>query len=213
MANLLPKLLQRSDYLAVENGIIILHPKNGDTITSSKWLKENFDQIATEILTLTRKQGYRFHRYSTGFYEAAKGSGGITLNFINQVTGTDSRISYNVDLRRARSTKAGKKGELLPKGRFIPPKGGSFVKLWRSSGLPIPKRISAFHDCMGKLKPIIFEGETTIKNGQLMLEKGTLKPMNISFDEILNSVLNESTASDKNPTRIRQEPDNYLTTT
>lgn len=207
MANILPKLLQRSDYLAVENGLIILRPMSGDLATSDKWLKENRERVINEILTATCKEGYFYMSYSTGYYLGANKGGGITLQFNHYLKGSSHFICYNADLTRKRNTKTGIAGERLPKGRFIALKGGSFIKLWRSTGLAIPRRLSSFHDCMGKLKVIIFTGEIT--SDQFI--KGTLKPIDISFDEIRNSVLYGSKTPDKDLTITRQLPDKDLT--
>lgn len=209
MTTLLPKLLQRADYLAVENGLIVLCPKSGDLATSDKWLNENRERVINEILTATGKEGYFYMSYSTGYYLGANKGGGITLQFSHYLTGTSHFICYNADLTRKRNTKTGIAGERLPKGRFIALKGSSFVKLWRSTGLAIPRRLSSFHDCMGKLKGVIFTGEVT---GDQFI-KGTLEPIRISFDEISNSVLYGSKTPDKNLTKTRQFPDNDLTRT
>ena len=207
MLDILPKLLQRSDCLAVENGLIVLRPKSGDLAISDKWLKENRERVINEILTATGKEGYVYMSYSTGYYLGANKGGGITLQFTHYLNGTSHFICYNADLTRKRSTKTGIAGERLQKGRFIAMKGGSFVKLWRSSGLAIPKRLSSFHDCMGKLKGIMFTADVT---GDQFI-KGTLKPIDISFDEIRNSVMNSSETPDNDLTTTRQLPDNDLT--
>lgn len=203
MTSLLPKLLQRSDYLAVENGLIVLRPKSGNLATSDKWLKKNHERVINEILTATDKEGYVFAAYTTGYYEGAYGAGGLTLNFNNIMTGISSFISYNVSLRRERSTKAGKKGEALPKGRFNAGKSRAFLRFWSSTGLNKPKRPSGYYDCMGKLKEIIFTGE--VVNGKL--SKDSFKPLNISFEEIQNTCQ----LPDNRLTSTGQLPDNSLT--
>ncbi|SIS82632.1 hypothetical protein [Neptunomonas antarctica] len=203
MLDIIPQLLQRSDYLAVENGLIVLRPKSGDLATSDKWLKENREWVIQEILTATAKEGYIFAAYTTGYYKGAHGAGGLTLNFNNIVTGISSFISYNVSLKRERSTNSGKKGEALPNGRFNAGKSRAFLQFWSSTGLNKPKRPSGYHDCMGKLKEIVFTGE--VVNGKL--SKHSFKPLNISIEEIQNTCQ----LPDNRLTSTGQLPDNSLT--
>ncbi|WP_370053033.1 hypothetical protein [Neptunomonas sp.] len=206
MSQLLPKLLQRSAFLAVEDGRIILTPKSGLQNESDIWLKAHHEEVMEEILKATKRVGFTYIGYSTGYYNGANKSGGITLQFIQCVTAESFHVIYNVELKRKRNTSAGKAGERLPKGRFIAAKGSSFVKLWKSTGFRMPK-LSAFHDCIGKLSKLTFTADT---NDNRLL-KQTLKPLNISFQEIAASVSVGHLNPDKNPTLSRQQPDNNLT--
>lgn len=207
MTKLLPKLLQRADYLAVENGLLILHPKNGDQATSDKWLKVNRDRVINEILAYTGNRGYLYAGYSTGYYNGPDKSGGITLQFVCPTTRDNAYAIYNAKLKRQRKSALHDAGKRLPKGRFIAPKAGGFVELWRSAGLKIPQRLSGFHDCMGKLKGILFSGETT----KSRLIQSTIKPVNISYKEILLATIKHNKTPDKHLTTSRQLPDNGLT--
>lgn len=206
MALLLSKIVPRSEYLAVVDGRILLRPKTGNTATSDDWLKDNHDLLLNELIALTGKQAFIYHGYTTGNYtNIRKGkSPGITLQLINAQTGESSCITYNVGLTRDRNTPHGKKGSLLPKGRFNAGGRIAFLKFWDSTGLGKPKRPSAYYDCMGKLKAVIFTGEM-VEGKEGRLSKDSFKPLNISFEEI-QELSNHLTTT-------RQAPDNHLTTT
>jgi len=121
---------------------------------------------------------------------------GITLQFTSDDTGDDYYVIFNVDLVRKRTTKNHKKGSPLPKGHFTPRPKSGFVKMWRSTSLPLPKSLTSFHDCMGKLKSIRFQAET--EDGKKLL-KDTLRPMS-------------NLSAHKSPTTARQLPDKNLIT-
>ena len=50
------------------------------------------------------------------------------------------------------------------------------MKMWRSTLLPLPKSLTSFHDCMGKLKLVRFKAETSKGT---RLDAGTLRPMSL----------------------------------
>jgi hypothetical protein len=129
----------------------------------------------------------KYESYDTGFYGDSK-AGGLTLHFISESTGLQYYTIFNVNLTRQRGPN---KGAKLPKKRFWITKRFLFYIFWHQTcGLPEPsKGLSSFHDCMGKLKPLIFQAETD--DGKRLV-KTTL----------------ESISSDKAPTNIRQVSDN-----
>jgi len=94
---------------------------------------------------------------------------------------------FNVDCSRSRGPN---KGAKRPAGQFSVRKKHSFYKFWHHTcGLPTPtKGLTAFHDCMGKLKAFTFQAET---DGGKRLRTDTLRIM----------------PSDNAPTTIRQIPD------
>lgn len=63
--------------------------------------------------------------------------------------------------------------------------------MWLSTGIPLPRSNTAFHDCMGKLKSITFTAEVTKGT---RLNAGTLRPM--IFPD--NSLINTRQLPDKN---------------
>jgi hypothetical protein len=121
--------------------------------------------------------------YSVGQYENGKHDG-ITLQFTCDDTGDDYYVIFNVDLVRKRTTKNHKKGSPLPKGHFTPRPKSGFVKMWRSTSLPLPKSLTSFHDCMGKLKSIVFKAQTSKNN---RLDAGTLRPMDLSDNYLITT--------------------------
>lgn len=97
----------------------------------------------------------RFDSYKTGHYGQHR-AGGVTLQFICETTGNNYYVIFNADLKRKRSTKKHKVGTPLPSGRFSVGRRSLFYKFWVSTGLPVPSRLSAFNDRMGKLKAFVF---------------------------------------------------------
>ena len=142
----------------------------------------------------------RYISYTTGFY-GKHNAGGVTLQFICETTCINYYVIFNVDLRRKRTTKKHKAGSSLPSGRFSVGVRSQFYKFWRSTGLDLPHRLSAFNDCMGKLKAFTFCA--TVTKGK-RLDSGTLatlmsKPPKIMI--VSNSV----------PTTIQQLPNKIPT--
>ena len=124
--------------------------------------------------------------YSTGCY-GEKNADGLTLQFMVEDIELDYYTIFNVDCSRSRGPN---KGAKRPAGQFSVRKKHSFYKFWHHTcGLPTPtKGLTAFHDCMGKLKAFTFQAET---DGGKRLRTDTLRIM----------------PSDNAPTTIRQIPD------
>jgi hypothetical protein len=190
------KLLDRGDYVAIENGQVVIRPKSGKS--ADDWLRENSTQIYREVLDEIGIDALQYARYSTGYYTAHK-AGGVTLQYTSLLTGELFHVVFNADLTRAR----GKPGQRLPKKQFRVGKGNAFTLFWSSLGLPLPKRLSAFHDCMGKLKPIVITYSTDEKN---RIDKKSIKPLKISHTELIN-LLSSNKSPDNYPTSTRQVPD------
>ena len=126
--------------------------------------------------------------YSTGCY-GEKNADGLTLQFMVEDIELDYYTIFNVDCSRSRGPN---KGAKRPAGQFSVRKKHSFYKFWHHTcGLPTPtKGLTAFHDCMGKLKAFTFQAET---DGGKRLRTDTLRIM----------------SSDNALTTIRQIPDKY----
>jgi len=124
--------------------------------------------------------------YSTGCY-GEKNADGLTLQFMVEDIELDYYTIFNVDCSRSRGPN---KGAKRPAGQFSVRKKHLFYKFWHHTcGLPTPtKGLTAFHDCMGKLKAFTFQAET---DGGKRLRTDTLRIM----------------PSDNAPTTIRQIPD------
>ena len=146
--------------------------------------------------------GLRYISYTTGFY-GKHNAGGVTLQFLCEVTCINYYVIFNVDLRRKRNTKKHKAGSPLPNGRFSIGVRSQFYKFWRSTGLDLPHRLSAFNDCMGKLKAFTFCA--TLTKGD-RLASATLVPLMSKPPKLMvisNSVpTTTQQLSNKTPTRI-----------
>jgi len=209
---LVKALVDRGDHIAIEHGRAVIVPKSGKPVPED-WLQKNNDLICQQIVEATGVQAYRYDHYTTGSYrvEAYKGKGttdsGVTLHYVNILTYTSLRISYNVNLTRARNTKTGKKGARLPKGQFRVGKIHAFTRFWQRLRLPLPNRLSAFHDRMGKLNAVLINVDLK-SNGKV--DKDSVQPLNISYD-----VITQSIAAQKLPDNIQtsseQHPDNIQT--
>jgi len=209
---LLKRILQRGDRLAVESGRLILRPQSGRQAEADQWLAERYDQVLSEVLSVTGQPAYRYTGYSTGCYRISPKSDrkadGLTLQLIDLLTGEPVYCVFNVSLRRTRSTRHGNKGSMLPAGHFTAAKGSAFVLFWQRAGLALPRRLAAFHDYMGKLAPITFAG--AIKSGS-ELEKQRLYPLEITHEQLLQAVGLLALQPDKCRTTPGQMPDNSRT--
>lgn len=117
----------------------------------------------------------RFDSYTTGHYGQHR-AGGVTLQFICETTGNNYYVIFNADLKRKRSTKKHKVGTPLPSGRFSVGRRSLFYKFWVSTGLPVPSRLSAFNDRMGKLKTFVFSAN--ISKGKRLDAKSLMPLLN-----------------------------------
>ncbi|UHQ56641.1 hypothetical protein [Microbulbifer sp. YPW16] len=97
--------------------------------------------------------------YSVGNYGPSK-RGGVALQFRNLIDGSERYSIFNAETRRNRNTKHGKKGGPLPRRQFRITERFKFYGFWVSTGLPVPRRLSAFHDYMGKLASLVFTCST-----------------------------------------------------
>ncbi|MCS4251017.1 hypothetical protein [Pseudomonas sp. BIGb0164] len=62
----------------------------------------------------------------------------------------------------------------------------NFHRFWQSTALPLPRRLSSFHDYMGHLKGILFSAEIA-DNHSNRLNSGSLRPLSISAAKILET--------------------------
>lgn len=211
----LTKLLGRGDRVSINEGRLRIVPASGNPVPD-EWLSTHGEAISSLIFCLAAIKPYFYDIYTTGNYQVAgngKRVGGITLQFVCPDTGEAVYAIFNASLTRERNTKNGNAGAPLPKGRFTVTERHQFYKFWKATGLPLPKRLSAFHDCMGKLKGVAFSG--AIHNGRF--DTKTLKPVSLSDTQIRQLFLpkeaakNTSVLPDNFPTSTRQLPDNYPT--
>ena len=125
----------------------------------------------------------RYVSKTTGKYIKTD-AGGLTLQLICDDTGDDYHVYFNVDLVRQRDSKNQKKGSPLPKGHFTPRPKSNFMKMWRSTSLPLSWSLTSLHDCIGKLKSIKFKAETSKGT---RLDAGTLRPMSLPDNSLITT--------------------------
>jgi len=171
-------------------------------------MSKHHDELVRQIVQIVDVPAYQYLSYSTGYF--GNRYAGVDLQFIELRTGENPHATFNADLTRARTTKTGKKGDRLPKGRFRITRGRDLYKFWLRTGLPIPSRLSVWHDYMGNLRQLLFEG-TVKENGRFAKE--TLKPLKVSSEDIKAAILPNScqTSSKQTPDSIQTiHPDNDL---
>lgn len=205
-SSLLTTLLIKGDQVSITQGKLLIKPSSGLPVPP-KWLRQHELSLINDICLLLNFNALRYVSYSTGCYGSKK-SEGITLQFINLHTNEDAYLIFNASLKRVRNSRGGKKGEQLPGKQFIASGRSSFYKFWCSTNLPLPRSLSKFYECMGKLKPLIFTGKVDLNNriaGKklLLLEasyQNILAKSNLTLSGNINTNLNA-----KEPLIFRQE--------
>jgi hypothetical protein len=178
--SLLETLHSRGDHIEVINGRLAITPVSKQPVPK-KWLAENSTRLLSEIAALLDINVYIYDGYSTGYYGKHK-SPGLTLQLINIATGEDCYLTFNVELKRSRTTNNGIKGSCLPKGQFRISKKYKFYQFWLSTGLSLPPRLSSFHDYMGNLKQCFFI--PTFDHGAKVKDK-IIPLLNLCHGEVL----------------------------
>lgn len=130
--------------------------------------------------------------------------GGVSLQFRNLVDGSERYSIFNAETRRNRNTQHGKKGSPLPRGHFRVTDRFKFYSFWLSTGLPVPRRLSAFHDYMGKLGSLLFTSPAT--DGAKVANPC---PLSLSHTTLLRQV--GANLSDNSPTSPGQCSDKFRT--
>lgn len=189
MISLTRKILDKGHIITLASGRLVIQPSSGKPIPSD-WMSTNEAQIKQEILCALGMDAYEYIGYSTGHYGPHKAAG-VTLQFVSLTTGEEVYVVYNVELTRARTTRFGKKGELLPKGQFRVRSRHEFYKFWLRAGLKLPLRLSKFHDHMGNLRDIIFAAP--LRDNRL--DKQQLKPLILTHEEIFAAFMSPNAST------------------
>lgn len=201
--SLLAQLLARGDVVAMTQGRLMIAAASGCPIPSD-WLEQRRQQLIADVARMANVTPLEYAGHSVGNYGTCR-AGGVTLQFRCLVTGQVLYAIFNANTRRSRTTKNGKAGDPLPKGRFTVGKQSAFVAFWESTGLPC-HRLSDFHDYMGSLGNLIYTAAR--QNGE-RLDAATLRPLDVSMNQ--RQVLATPNHPDNAPTRSRQAPDNIPT--
>lgn len=191
--------------MEIKNGRLKIKSANGNRAPKS-WLKQYREHLTREVLEVMAIDGFVYERHTTGYYVECKGSG-VTLQFINLLTGNGAYVIFNADLKRSRNTKQGNKGDLLPNGHFRVGRQSKFFRFWQSTNLAEPRRLSSFHDYMGKLRSLVFTAEIGHKN---RIKKDSISLLTIPGWQI-RAAFEIKQLMDKPQTTSRQSSDNYRT--
>jgi hypothetical protein len=205
---LVTKLLSRGDTVSIEQGRLIIQPASGKPVPM-EWLIESTPDICRSILKASGLDAFEYIGYHTGHYGKHKAPG-VTLQFVSVVTGEAAYAIFNVDLTRQRTTAKGVAGTALPKGQFRVGERSHFYKFWQSTGIPMPKRLAAFHDYMGNLKGIMYTG--TALDGRL--QAGNISPLRVSTKHVYNAIMPDNchtTAGQLPDKRQTKQPDKEST--
>jgi len=183
MATTVEKLLRRGDEVNIEHGRLVIRPASGKAVPPD-WYKENAPIIIEEVLATLGIEAYRYRRYKTGHFGNGKAKlPGVHLYFCEALSGSSAYSIFNVYLTRMRSTKLGKAGAALPDGRFRVGEHSHFYRFWRKTDLAVPKSLTAFHDCMSKLRHILFVADKAPNRNQ-RLESGSIRPLSLTVEQL-----------------------------
>ncbi|WP_353844685.1 hypothetical protein [Pseudomonas sp. TAE6080] len=186
--------------MSIELGQLAIQPASGKPVPP-EWINTNRARLCREVLISVGMDAFEYTDYSTGHYGKTR-SAGITLRFVSVVNGQSVYAVFNADLTRQRNTATAKAGALLPKGQFRIGKRSHFYKFWMATGLPFPRRLSAMHDYIGKLRSVLLTGSLAGDR----LDAGSLVPVSLSAEQFRKAVL-----PDNFRTRSGQLPDNFRT--
>lgn len=138
-----------------------------------------------ELLPRSHRAGaYIYTGHHAGAFKGA--GGGVALHFQSLETGSAAAVFFNADLRRQRTTKGGKKGELLPRGRFVVARASAFVQFWKRTGLHA-RGLSEYGEYMGNLKRLLFYAAPDWERPG-RLDKDTIKPLAMDAGELLEGL-------------------------
>lgn len=188
---LLALLLQRGDRVAIVNGRLNIEPASGEAVPQP-WLAKHGRGLTVEILRAVGQDAFFFLDFTTGNY-GPRHAGGVTLQF-ETIYGGDAYCIFNARLDYERGASKGKR---YPGKRFRVGKRSAFLKFWKCCGLDY-RRLSEFHECMGRLSGIALQGSR--RNERIY--KDTLKPVEIPAAAIRRAFL-----PDNSPTTSRHDPD------
>ncbi len=196
----LEQLLRKRVNLSIERGRLVIDGPMSEYQRS--WFDKHKNSFLQTIVNKQQSNVFTYDGYTTGRYDTQNYSG-ITLSFINLLTGESCYAIFNACLDRKRTTIHGKKGAALPKGHFSVGKRSLFYKFWLKTGLDTPRRLSSFHDYMGKLEGLLFEFD--IMEGE-KLNKESAAMLSLEYEELKKLII-----TDNIPTTLGQVTDNSQT--
>jgi len=202
---LIEYLLSRGDHIAIERGCLEVRAASGNAVPD-QWLIDNNALVVGAILGRLGISAFEYVGYSAGKYGKHL-AGGVTLQFLELTTREPAFVIYPAEVTRSKTTLSGNAGSPLPKNHFRITKATKLYKFWLRTGLPIPRRVSSFHDYMGGLKSVLFQA--IVKNGE-KLDKDSLAPVNVSNEKI-KQAFSINLLMDNARTNFGHATDNYRT--
>jgi len=200
--SLLKSLLKRNDKVYIYDGKLVIEP-NSTASVPENWLAQHRDELVSQILQAVGIDCFVYVGYSTGKYQGSRFPG-ITLQFESLLGQEDFYCIFNAITVYQRGKKA---GQPLPKGKFSISKRSKFYRFWRNTGLPVPAKLSIYHDYMGNLRPLLFTAKCISAS---KLDKNSIKPLNVTYEQIIASYALETSAN--HHTGTEQHTDNSQTT-
>ena len=183
MPKLLKKLIDRGDKVMIENGLLKIEAHSKKTPPES-WFKINEDQLIKDIVRSFKLRLYKYSDYNLG-HTKGHSQARLTLNFIEILTGETISLIFNVNRKRLRTSKNGKKGDPLPKGKFIVGKRSKLYELWTKLNLEKPRKPSEFNNKLSLLKGIYFFGIKEECNYGFKFKDKIIERANIISDDLM----------------------------
>jgi len=196
----LEKVIRKGVKLSIDRGRLVIDGQLSEV--QQGWFDKQKNSFIQAIVNKKKSNLFIYEGYTTGRYDK-QNHPGITLRFINLLTDESGYIVFNACLDRKRTTRHGRKGSALPKDHFSVGKRSSFYKFWLKTGIDIPKRLSSFHDYMGKLKGLLFMFDVMEKE---RLNKNSAALFSLEYEELEKLI-----TSDSIPTTLGQVTDNSQT--
>lgn len=188
-------------YVALEHGRLIIKPTSGKSVPS-EWLAQNKQALLAQIATLTNQPLYSYVGYST----IAKPCG-VAVRFAHIDKPVQAFAIYNAERRYQRGRQ---KGKLRPQGHFGAGERSKFYSFWMRTGLPLPRRLTVFHEVMGRLSHLYFTLDGELKaGGDIEADKDSVQAANVSY-ETIKQALELQQFFNKSSTTLQQEFNNEL---
>jgi|SRR5690554_1493072 len=168
MSKLLQYLLNRGDYIAIENGKLVINPASGHPVPP-EWLADHQQNLILEIIRQSGKDAYKFTKHSTGAYGKHKADG-VTLFFTNHLTGEQAYVVFNVHRDKVIGT--GKLG----KNKFRVTEQMALYRLYLKvvQQVPLRRRLTEGHRLLRHFKELVI----TFNSVNGLVVKGTIETFN-----------------------------------
>lgn len=176
--------------VCIYHGRFVFFDADGNQAHQATISRSDRNRLLSEI---ARQSGVLILQYvgrSVGEYKVggATRAGGLTLQFRSYSDPSSPYAIFNVDTRRQRNSKAGRKGEPLPEGRFTAGPKSFLASLWRRLQLSELRSPSDWPDHLGKrseLSRLILTGR--IQSGE-RIDKTSICLLDVHYQEVSKAV-------------------------